>query len=214
MAHTTTFDIVWNVNGLDLTETHIVALSGARWAIPVIMVSGDNVLAEQLPPDFPDLEYAVVKTAKSLTSAEPVPRAEADRRIEAAARRAMEKFLLGKFRAFYMPSPYDFRLTFRTSEEAQMAAATRGVLKDGDFGVRYQAGGFIEGYELGEEALGRAVNRLPLLIRILRHEGIGERILQQLNDLVWMQIDPSQLPEWSQPPVPSAPAKRKYWGDQ
>src|ERR1017187_3969052 len=31
MAHTTTFDIVWNVNGLDLTETHIVALSGSRW---------------------------------------------------------------------------------------------------------------------------------------------------------------------------------------
>jgi hypothetical protein len=176
------------------------------------MVSGDNVLAEQLPPDFPDLEYAVVKTAKSLTSAEPVPRAEADRRIEAAARRAMEKFLLGKFRAFYMPPPYDFRLTFRTDEEARMAAAARGVLTDGDFGVRYQAGGFIEGYELGNEARGRAVNRLPLLIRILRHEGIADRILQQLDDLVRMQIDPSQLPEWLQPPAPSAPAKRKYWG--
>src|SRR5579864_7984676 len=74
IAHTYTFDVAWKVNGIDLTETHIVAISAARWGIPVIMVSGDDVLQGQLPNDFPELEYAVVKTAKTLSSAEAVPR--------------------------------------------------------------------------------------------------------------------------------------------
>ena len=48
MAHTYTFDVAWKVNGVDFTETHIAAMFGAGWGIPVIMVSGDNVLKEQL----------------------------------------------------------------------------------------------------------------------------------------------------------------------
>lgn len=64
MAHTYTFDVAWKVNGVDLTETHIVAVSAARWGIPVIMVSGGGVLQEQLQSDFPELKYAVVKTGK------------------------------------------------------------------------------------------------------------------------------------------------------
>lgn len=213
MAHTYTFDVAWQVNGLDLTETHIVALSAARWGLPVIMVSGDNILAEQLLPDFPELEFAVVKTARSLSSAEAVPRAEADRRIEAAASLAMQKFLAGKFRAYYLPPPYDFRLSFRTAEQGQMAASTPGVSVDGDLGVRYGTKAFIEGYDLATDVIQRAMNPLPLLIRILRHEPNGEKILKQWEDLIWLQIDPDQLPKWSLPPTPSQ-EKKKYYGDR
>src|SRR5207245_782905 len=78
-AHTVTDRISYRINGVDFTETHIVALSAARWGIPVIMVSGDNLLGEQLKPDFPELEYAVVKTAKSRALAEPLPSAEASK---------------------------------------------------------------------------------------------------------------------------------------
>ena len=46
------------------------------------MVPGDNVLGEQLKPDFPELEYAVVKTASSRALAEPLPSTEATKRIE------------------------------------------------------------------------------------------------------------------------------------
>ena len=53
MAHTWTFDVDFRVNNVEFTETHIVAASGARWGIPVIMVSGDDVLRDQLKADFP-----------------------------------------------------------------------------------------------------------------------------------------------------------------
>jgi D-amino peptidase len=214
MAHTYAFDVGWKVNGVDFSETHIVALSAARFGIPVIMVSGDNVLGEQLPPDFPDMEYAVVKTFKSLSSAESVPRAETDRRIETAARKAMEKFRAGKFQPFYIRPPYDFRLSFRTEEQARMAARTRGVLTDGNLGVRFLSNSFLEGYAMAQDALRRGMNPLPLLTRILEHEPDGKRILQEWEDLEWQQVDPEKLPAWSQPQPQSEPQKpRKYYGD-
>jgi D-amino peptidase len=215
MAHTFTFDVAWKVNGVDLTETHIVAISAARWGIPVIMVSGDDVLAEQLPADFPELEYAVVKKAKGLSEAEAVPRAETDGRIETAARRAMQKFLAGRFQSYYLPPPYDFRLSFRTTEQGRMAASTRGVSADGELGVRFRSDAFIPGYEISTEVITNVMNPFPLLVRILRHEPGGEKILQQMNDLIWQQIEPEKLPDWSLPQTASGLAqKKKYFGDQ
>jgi len=213
MAHTYTFDVAWNLNGVDLTESHIVAISAARWGIPVIMVSGDNVLAEQLRPDFPELEYAVVKRTKSLSSAEAIPRDEADRRIENAARAAMEKFLAGKFRAYYFPPPYDFRLSFRTTEEAALAKRTRDVFRDGELGVRFGSNSFLAGYEVAKDVISHGTDGFPLLVRILQHEQDGKRILQQWNDLLWLQIDPQKLPDWSEPK--SVPQEKKnYYGDE
>ncbi len=213
IAHTYTFDVAWKVNGVDLTETHIVAISAARWGIPVIMVSGDDILQGQLPNDFPELEYAVVKTAKTLSSAEAVPRAEADRRIESAARQAMQKFIAGKFREYYLPGPYDFRLSFRTAEQGRMAGATRGVSEDGALGVRFAATTFIDGYNIATDVIAHAMNPLPTLVRILRHEPGGDAILKQLGDLIWQQIEPDKLPAWALPPTPSD-KKQKYYGDR
>jgi D-amino peptidase len=213
LAHTFTFDVVWNVNGVDITETHIVPISASRWGIPIIMVSGDDVLARQLPPDFPELEYATVKTAKSLTSAEAVPRAQADERIENAARKAMQKFLAGAYRPYYMPAPYDFRLSFRTEEQASLAAATRGVARDGNLGVRYGTPAFIEGYDISKDVIGHGMNPMQLLVRLVQQQPDGAKILQQWRDLMWQQIDPSELPSWALPPEhPQKP--QKYYGDR
>jgi len=213
MAHTSTFDVAWTLNGVDLSETHIVALSAARWGIPVIMVSGDNVLQGQLAAEFPELQYAVVKTAKSLSAADAVPRTEADQRIETAAREAMQRFLAGKFTPYYLPGPYDFHLTFRTTEQARMADATRGVAGDGGLGVRFESTTFIDGYHVAEDVIGHAMNPLPLLLRVVRRQPGGDAILKQWEDLIWQQIDPGNLPAWSLPPAPTD-QKKRYYGDQ
>lgn len=212
MAHTSTLNVAWKVNDVDLSETHIVAISGARWGIPVIMVSGDNILKDQLAPDFPELQYAVVKEAKSLSSAEAVPRAEADRRIEQAAHDAMTKFLAGKFRPYYLPPPYDFRLSFRTAEQGRMAAGTRGVAIDSPLGVRFGSATFIDGYTIAKDVISHAMNPLPLLLRVLKHQG-DSTATKQWIDLIWQQIDPSTLPAWSLPPAPSD-QKKRYYGDE
>lgn len=211
LPHTYTFDVSWNVNGVALTEFQIAALSAAPFGIPIIMASGDDVLEKELAPEFPDLEYARVKTAMSPMKAEPIARDEASRRIETAARRAMAKFLEGKYWPYYLPAPYTFHLRFRTVEEASFAVRTRGVSPDGDYGVWFTSPAFLAGFTIALEAIGRALNPLPLLVRLLEREPDGQKILDQWKKEQFDRLLPEMLPAWEQsPPLPPSP--QKYWG--
>ncbi len=212
-AHTVTDRISYRINGVDFTETHIVALSAARWGIPVIMVSGDQVLGEQLGPDFPELEYATVKTAKNRALAETLPSGEATKRIEEAAKRAMEKFLAGTYRPYYLQPPYDFQLGFQNWQQANGAATASGVQKDGDLGVRYKSATFIEGYLVSLDALGRSNDSLQVLIRILSQDPQGKKYLDQLSDTFWTRwLTPEKAPAYMQPGPKPAP-KTRFYGD-
>ena len=213
MAHTVTDRISYRINGVDFTETHIVALSAARFGIPVIMVSGDQILREQLKPDFPELEYAQVKVAKSHALAEALPAEVVVKNIEEAAKRAMEKFNAGAFRPYYLPPPYDFQLGFQNWQQADGAATAPGVLKDGDLGVRYRAATFIEGYTLSLDALRRSSDSLQVLIRILSQDPQGQKYLNQLSDTFWTRwLTPEKAAPYMQPGPKPAP-KTRFYGD-
>lgn len=213
MAHTVTDRISYRINGVEFTETHIVALSAARFGIPVIMVSGDQVLREQLKADFPELEYAQVKTAKSHAAAEAFPLDVAAKNIEQAAKRAMEKFNAGAFRPYYLQPPYDFQLGFQNWQQANGAASAPGVLKDGDLGVRYRAATFIEGYTLSLDALRRSSDTLQVLIRILSQDPQGKKYLDQLSDTFWTRwLTPEKAAPYMQPGPKPAP-KTRFYGD-
>lgn len=212
-AHTSDDRSSYRINGVDFTETHLIALSAARWGIPVIMVSGDNVLGEQLKPDFPELEYAVVKMSKSRAIAEPLPPVEAMKRIEDAAKRAMRKFLAGAYRPYYLPPPYDFRIGFQNWQQADGAASTPGVMRDGDLGVRYLSTTFIEGYRLSNDVLLRSDDTLQVLIRILKQDPQGRKYLDQLDEAMWARwLTPEKAAPYAQP-GPKPPAKTRFYGD-
>jgi len=213
MAHTVTDRISYKINGVEFTETHIVALSAARFGIPVIMVSGDQVLRDELKPDFPELEYAQVKKAINRASAEPLPPAEVTKNIEEAAKRAMQKFLAGAYRPYYLPPPYDFQLGFQNWQQADGAASAPGVLRDGDLGVRYRAAHFIEGYTLSLDALRRSSDSIQVLVRILSQDPAGKKYLDQLTDTFWTRwLTPDKAPAYMQPGPKPAP-KTRFYGD-
>ena len=213
MAHTVTDRISYKINGVEFTETHIVALSAARWGIPVIMVSGDQVLRDELKPDFPELEYAQVKKAINRASAEPLPPAEVTRNIEEAAKRAMTKFLAGTHRPYYFPPPYDFQLGFQNWQQADGAATAPGVLRDGDLGVRYQTATFIDGYKLSIDALRRSSDAVQVLVRILSQDPAGKKYLDQLSDTFWTRwLTPDKAPAYMQP-GPKPTPKTRFYGD-
>src|SRR5215468_6002884 len=48
LAHTYTIHPSFRLNGLEIDETEIIAHSAARFGIPVIMVSGDDVLQNEI----------------------------------------------------------------------------------------------------------------------------------------------------------------------
>lgn len=214
MAHTINMDVAIKVNGVEFTETHIIAASAARFGVPVIMVSGDNTLGEELKPDFPEMEYVAGKTSKSLNSAEPLPRGEVDRKIEAAAKTAMEKFIAGKFRPYYLRPPFDFQLSWRNRQQAGLARRTSLVRPDGDLGVRFTAPTFYEGYEITlKPVLSIGNDTVLMLTRLLQQSPEGKKILEQLDAAMWARwLDPEHAPGFVNPP-PAPPARTRFWGD-
>jgi D-amino peptidase len=217
-AHTVNLEISLEVNNVDFTETHIVALSAARFGIPVIMVSGDNVLREQLRSDFPDLEYAVVKTAHGRGSAEPFSLNEVNERIETAARRGMQKFLDGKFRPYYLSPPYNFEVGYRNSEEAAQAARDPMVERATETSIRYTNTSFVDGYRIGSRLFQAGNDRLAVLQRLLNQTPEGRKLIEEWQESFWQRfVDDTTAPDWSKAPAGAGPrsnANRQYFGDQ
>ncbi len=200
MAHTVTFDVDFRVNDVEFSEIHLIAASAARWGIPVIMGSGDDVLREQVKTDFPELEYATVKTAKSHGVAEPLAPGEAERRIEAAAQQAMQKFRAGKFRPYYLEPPFDIRLSFPDYEEAEGAALNPNVLPDGDLAVRIVRPSFVEGYEIARLSIGLAIQHaeMAMLMRRLGQDSTTRKAMGELEGgIIARWLDPDHAPAWA-----------------
>ncbi len=137
----------YRVNGVPFNETMILAAGAARLKIPVIMVSGDDQLEKELRRQMPWVQYATVKHAVDRTRAEPLPPEDVRRRIETAARTAIERFEAAK--VFEVAGPYRFAITFGTeamATHAELAAgAERGPVPDS---VQVRANDFEEGYRL------------------------------------------------------------------
>ena len=91
LSHTYTVHTMLKVNDIEFNEPDIIALSASRFDVPLIMVSGDNVLEEQVKHLHPQTEFAVVKTAKGKTEADFLPHEEALQRIEEAAYNAIQR---------------------------------------------------------------------------------------------------------------------------
>lgn len=214
LAHTYTLEPLFRVNGVELTETQIIALSAARWGVPVIMASGDDVLGEQLRTELPDLEYAVVKKALSLSRADPLAQEEVQRRIESAARQAMQKFLAGAYRPYYLPPPLSFEIEFQNAAQASRARRDKSIEDSGERAVRYAAASFVEGYERSKHLISLAsADRLSLLTRLLNQSEEGKKIIARYQELVLQRwLEPEKLPEWARDRPAPAPRKR-FHGD-
>jgi D-amino peptidase len=89
LAHTYNGHTRWVMAGHDMNESMLVAASAARFDVPLILVTGDDVLRDEVKAFSPATEYVVVKRAVSVSEAAPRPRAEVSADIEAAAERAL-----------------------------------------------------------------------------------------------------------------------------
>ena len=89
MAHSNTFGIIQIFNGRSASETESHAYSWGEKGIPVIFVSGDDRLRDDLLPIMPWLEYVVTKRALSPKAVELRPLDEVRLEMRAAAVRAL-----------------------------------------------------------------------------------------------------------------------------
>jgi D-amino peptidase len=98
MAHTVSYERFREVRlaGAPIGESEIMAIRAAELAIPVGMISGDQIVCAELAQRAPWVEAVCVKRALSNVSAQVIPPARARDAIRAGAARAVERALRGE----------------------------------------------------------------------------------------------------------------------
>jgi D-amino peptidase len=210
MAHTVTLEPAIRVNGLEITETEIIAHSAARFAVPVIMVSGDDVLEQQIHERFPLAEYGLVKRAKGMAGADLLSQEEAHANIERAARRAIEK--LASFKPFPVASQYRFEVSFPTESQTDFAALYPGLDRVNQTTLGYVAPTFIEGYDRCLVLIQLVSSlRTRFLGRAVQARSDSKEIMAEFEKLmVTTWLEPEKMPA---PPRRETSTKKRYHGD-
>ena len=117
-------------------ESGINALVLGAWGIPVGLVSGDDMLAEETEAWLPWAERVVVKAAVSRRAAASVHPSVARQRIREGAERAVRRAIAGELRLLEVEPPVRLVAEYRDAGEADHAALVPGAERIGDRGVR------------------------------------------------------------------------------
>lgn len=211
MAHTFTVEPSFRLNGTDINETEIIANFAAPFRLPVIMVSGDDVLQREIAERFPQAEYAVVKHALSRARAEVLPEAEAWKNIEAAARRAIGR--LAEIRPLAPAREFRWEIGWQNARQADLVVQGRPAIRRlSPTVVAYDTPTMRAGYDEAKALSSLAgAERASMLVQVIRKRPDGDRIMADYLDAL--------VERWVNPPAPApeAPAPagrgRRYHGD-
>lgn len=213
-SHTFTMGIEFEVNGLAITETELVAFSWARERVPIMMVSGDDRLKRDLATTMPWIEYVTVKTATSANSATLRPVAEAHADLRAGAKRAAERLRApdaGGLKAMRLREPV--RAAVRVVPPASLAVlrAVPGVNYE-DERVWFEAKDYQEAYDGMVGLTSVATRNYPnLLTQLISRRADGAALLLEYDEALSMRWFDMESGRYTPPASPPA-APRKYHG--
>ena len=117
------------LNGTVVGESGINALVAQAYAVPVVLVTGDDVTAAEAEAVSPGIRTAVVKTAISRFAADSLHPATARELIHEQARAAIAGLADARPPQIKLPSRLD--ITFRNADLAEMATWITGVERTG-----------------------------------------------------------------------------------
>jgi D-amino peptidase len=124
MAHTIDYKAFSRVRvqGEDIGEPDLFTWRGAELGVPVGLVTGDQVVAEQVQARSPAAEAVIVKRALSNQAARCVPPARAAALIEAGAARAMARLAQGALKPYDGPlGPFEIEVELRAPATGALA---------------------------------------------------------------------------------------------
>jgi D-amino peptidase len=180
LAHTYNGHTRWTMGGHDMNESMLVAASAARFGVPLILVTGDDVLEKEVEAFSPATEYVVVKTAESVERAVARSRAEVSAEIEAAAKRGLENVRNIPAWTGNLPSRFDNEYGYILPEQAAIAIGFPNATVVDNKTVRVPAASFLEAY-LAFRALagftGLAAQRI--LVQGVREQPGGPELLER-----------------------------------
>jgi D-amino peptidase len=138
IAHTYSgIPVETRLDGRPTGEYGMNALVLGAWGIPVGMVAGDDVLAEEVEGWLPWAERVIVKTTDGGRSATSFHPTIARTRVREGAERAVRRAAAGELRTLGVKSPVTIEIDVPRGVIADHAAIMPGVERVGDRTVRF-----------------------------------------------------------------------------
>jgi len=201
ISHTYFGHTTWTAGGLEMNESMIVAASAARFGVPLILVTGDDVLQTQVAGFSPQTRYVVVKSAESRTRAVARPRVDVSREIEAAAEQAIRDLMkIPAWRPSELQGGFENVFGYNLSAHAALAAHYPGARVVHDRAVAVDASSFLEAYlAFRALALFTSPARTLLVYRALSEVEGGREVLQ--SAVRALNVEPSFTPTSDAPDI-------------
>lgn len=144
MAHTHVGKIVHELylNGEPITEAAFNAAVAGHFGVPVVLVAGDDALADEVARTLPWAERVITKWAIGPQAARNLTPKASQKKIHAAAKAALER--LDQMQRVRLGAPITFEVQFLKALYAQLASDVPGSERVGSRGVRVVAQDMIE----------------------------------------------------------------------
>ena len=212
-SHTYTIGIDLWMNGHSITETELVAYSWGRAGVPVIFVSGDDRLADDLKT-VPWIQYVVTKKATSANTVElrNVDSVRAEMKTQAAD--AVRRLADAKVTRLREP----VRAAIRVVPPARLSML-RGVpgveLSPEGNQVSFEAKDFQAAYDGLISLIGVATLAYPAVRdEVIRDHPDSASIRRLQRERLMMRWFDVESGRWNPPPAPAPAPGRKYYGAQ
>jgi len=210
-SHTLTLGIGVLINGREITETELVALSWGRIRVPVIFASGDDHLARDLET-MPWIEFTTVKTAVGADSALPRPVDEVHVELTAKATRAMANLRGGRTRAMTATTPLVAGVKAVPPASLAGLAGIPGIAY-ADSAVTFPADSLRQAYDVIGRLVGVAQSGYDAALRdVVAKQPDAAAIQRQFFQALvttWFDYESGR---WQAPKPPAPPQGRRYHG--
>ena len=212
-SHTYTLGIDLWMNGHSITETELVAYSWGRAGVPVIFVSGDDRLADDLKT-MPWIQYVVTKKA---TSANTVELRNVDSvRAEMKAKAAEAVRQLANAKVMRVSEPVRAEIRVVPPARLNMLRGVPGVaLSPEGNAVSFEAKDFGAAYNGLVSLIGVATLAYPAVrdevIRDRPDTASIRRLQRERLMMRWFDVESGR---WNPPAAPAPTPGRKYYGAQ
>lgn len=123
------------INGRVVGEFGFNAAYAGLYNVPVVMVSGDNLIAEEASELIPGISTAIVKQAVSRTAAICLSREEATAELKRQTKQALSQ--IKQIAPFRMTTPMEMAIQFAHAGQAEMAAIVPGSRYETETGTVY-----------------------------------------------------------------------------
>ncbi len=147
------------INGSRVCEAELSAFIAGHFGVPVVMISGDDALMEEVRSALPRTEKVVTKRAIAYHSAETWSPADVLPLLRDGARRGVG--LRDEIEPTAINGPATVSITFKNHRPAELLGYLAGVERTDAHSIEHQAGDILEASRFLEFVLGYRADLTP-----------------------------------------------------